>query len=87
LGHRRHTSSSARAGVDALKEAIRIRYNCSDFTFSHELAGCTDSHIIKNSIIDIKGSCNASDAAGLLILYYRLLPNFCNPTKAVFCQM
>ena len=67
---------SARAGIDALKEAIRIRYNCSDFTFSHELAGCTDSHIIKTAITDIKGSCKASDAAGLLILYYRLLPEF-----------
>ena len=66
---------SARAGIDALKEAIRIRYNNSDFNFSHELAGCTDSHIIKTAITDLKGSCRASDAAGLLILYHRLLPD------------
>ena len=72
---------SARAGIDALKEAIRIRYNCNDFTFSHELAGCTDSHIIKRAITDIKGSCKASDAAGLLILYYRLLPEFLQSHK------
>lgn len=65
---------TARAGVDALKEAIKIRYNNDQFEFSHDLAGRTDSYIIKNAITDLKGSCRASDAAGLLILYYRLLP-------------
>jgi len=67
---------SARAGIDALKEAIRIRYNRNDFIFSHELAGCTDSHIIKTAITDLKGNCKASDAAGLLIEYHKLLPDF-----------
>lgn len=67
---------SARAGIDALREAIRLRYDCNGFEFSHELAGCTDSHIVKKAITDLKGSCKSSDAAGLMILYHRLLPDF-----------
>ena len=65
-----------RAGIDALKESMRIRYGKNDFEFSHSLAGRTDSFIIKNAITEIKGKCTASDAAGLLITYNKILPQF-----------
>lgn len=72
---------TARAGIDALKEAINIKYRNNEFDFSHGLAGKTDSFIIKNAIKDLKGSCNAADAAGLLILYNQLLPDFLQSHK------
>ncbi|MEG0798028.1 MAG: HAD hydrolase-like protein [Acidaminococcaceae bacterium] len=65
---------TGRAGIDALREAIRTRFHNNDFDFSHGLAGCTDSYIIKQAITDLKGRCTAADAAGLLILYNQLLP-------------
>jgi len=65
-----------RAGIDALKESVRIRYGKEDFEFSHSLAGRTDSFIIKSALTDIKGKCTAADAAGLLITYNKILPQF-----------
>ena len=65
-----------RAGIDALKESIRIRFGKENFEFSHSLAGRTDSFIIKNLLTDIKGKYTSSDAAGLLITYNKLLPLF-----------
>ncbi|HIU63426.1 MAG TPA: HAD family hydrolase [Candidatus Avacidaminococcus intestinavium] len=64
------------AGIAALQEAIRLKFNTNDFQFSHTLAGCTDTQIVKTAIKEIKGSCTAADAAGVLIHYYRLLPDF-----------
>ncbi len=61
------------AGVDALRDAIKHRFSIEDFQFSHTLAGMTDSFIFKQIITDIKGSCNAADAASLLIIYHRQL--------------
>ena len=52
------------AGVDALRDAIKCRFGIENFQFSHPLAGMTDSFIFKQTIKDIKGSCNAADAAG-----------------------
>lgn len=63
------------AGVDALKQAIIHRYKKENFEFSHGLAGRTDSYIVKRALTDLKGSCSAADAAGLLINYTQLLPN------------
>lgn len=65
-----------RAGIDALKESIRIRFGKENYEFSHSLAGRTDSFIIKNVLTDIKGNYTSADAAGLLITYNNLLPNF-----------
>lgn len=67
---------TSRAGSDALIEAIKLKFNIRDFTFSHSLAGCTDTYIVKTAIKEIKGTCSAADAAGLLIHYYRLLPEY-----------
>lgn len=64
------------AGVDAVRDAIKLRFGIENFQFSHMLGGATDSHIFKQVIRDIKGSCNAADAAGLMILYHRLLPQY-----------
>lgn len=64
-----------RAGIDALKESIRIRFGKKNYKFSHSLAGRTDSFIIKNVLTDIKGKYSSADAAGLLITYNKILPN------------
>ena len=72
---------TARAGIDALKESIKLRFHKDDFDFSHGLAGRTDSFIIKRAITDIKGKCDAADAAGLLITYNQLLPKYLESHK------
>lgn len=64
------------AGVDAIRDAIKIRFGIDNFQFSHSFAGMTDSFIFKQAIKDIKGSCNVADAAGLLILYHQLLNRY-----------
>lgn len=64
------------AGVDALRDAIKLRFGIENFQFSHPLAGMTDSFIFKQTIRDIKGSFNAADAAGLLIHYHQLLEKY-----------
>lgn len=64
------------AGVDALRDAIKLRFGIENFQFSHPLAGMTDSFIFKQTIKDIKGSCSAADAAGLLIHYHQLLEKY-----------
>lgn len=64
------------AGFDALRDAIKYRFGIENFQFSHTLAGMTDSFIFKQTIRDIKGSCNAADAAGLLINYHQLLEKY-----------
>lgn len=70
-----------RAGIAALREAIRLRYGKDDFDFTHGMAGRTDSFIIKQSITDIKGRCTAADAANLAITYNMLLPRFLRERK------
>lgn len=65
-----------RAGIDALKESIRVRFGKENYEFSQSLAGRTDSFIVKNVLTDIKGKCTSADAAGLLITYNKLLPAF-----------
>ncbi len=64
------------AGADALRQAIKEQFGVENFQFSHPLAGATDSQIIKQICIDIKGRCHTFDAANLLINYHRLLPQF-----------
>lgn len=64
------------AGADALRAAIKELFGVDNFQFSHPLAGATDSQIIKQICIDIKGRCRTFDAANLLINYHRLLPRF-----------
>lgn len=64
------------AGADALRAAIKQQFGIEAFQFSHPLAGATDSQIIKQICIDIKGRCRTFDAANLLINYHRLLPEF-----------
>ena len=64
------------AGADALRAAIRELFGVENFQFSHPLAGATDSQIIKQICIDIKGRCRTFDAANILINYHRLLPKF-----------
>lgn len=64
------------AGADALRQAIKEQFGVEDFQFSHPLAGATDSQIIKQICIDIKGRCHTFDAANLLINYHRLLPHY-----------
>ncbi len=66
------------AGADALRRAIKMQFGVEDFQFSHPLAGATDSYIVKQICIDIKGHCRTFDAANLLINYHRLLPQFLN---------
>lgn len=67
---------SGMAGADALLDAIEKRFGVKDFQFSHPLAGSTDSQIVKQVCLDIKGSCRTYDAANLLIDYHRLLPEY-----------
>lgn len=62
-----------RAGADALIEAVQIRFGLANYKFTHSLAGLTDSEIIKEIIIGIKGRCTSADAASLLITYHTLL--------------
>ena len=64
------------AGADALRTAIKELFGVENFQFSHPLAGATDSQIIKQIYIDIKGRCRTFDAANILINYHRLLPKF-----------
>lgn len=64
------------AGADALRAAIKELFGVENFQFSHPLAGATDSQIIKQICIDIKGRCRTFDAANILINYHRLLPKF-----------
>ena len=64
------------AGADALRACIKQQFGVEDFQFSHPLAGATDSQIIKQICIDIKGRCRTFDAANLLINYHRLLPQY-----------
>ncbi len=62
-----------RAGMDALKQAIKVRFFKDDYEFSYSLAGRTDSQIVKDIITDIKGRCTSADAASLLINYHKYL--------------
>ena len=64
------------AGADALRACIKQQFGVENFQFSHPLAGATDSQIIKQICIDIKGRCRTFDAANLLINYHRLLPHY-----------
>ena len=64
------------AGADALRQAVKMQFGVENFQFSHPLAGATDSQIIRQICIDIKGRCHTFDAANLLINYHRLLPQF-----------
>ena len=64
------------AGVSALRAAIKQYFGIENYQFSHTLAGMTDSFIFKQTIKDIKGSCNADDADALLIIYHQLLPQY-----------
>ena len=64
------------AGADALRACIKQQFGVENFQFSHPLAGATDSQIIRQICIDIKGRCHTFDAANLLINYHRLLPHY-----------
>ena len=55
------------------------------FQFSHPLAGMTDSFIFKQTIKDIKGSCNAADAAGFWSIIISCWKNICPRITAAWC--
>lgn len=62
------------AGKDAMVKVIMDYYFLDSFDFDRSLAGRTDSDIIKNTIIRLRGRFIAPEAAGLLIRYHMQLP-------------
>lgn len=62
------------AGVTALQETIKEIYGIENFTFSHSLAGRTDTFIAKQAITEIKGSATKEEVTKLLKLYATKLP-------------
>lgn len=62
------------AGKDAMIKVIMDYYFLDAFDFDRSLAGRTDSDIIKNTIIRLRGRFVAPEAAGLLIRYHMQLP-------------
>lgn len=64
------------AGVDALKDAISDIFNIQNFTFSHPLAGMTDSFIFRQIIKDVTGDTNHKDVTRLLKSYHLKLENY-----------
>ncbi len=64
------------AGGQAMIDVIKEHYFLKDFKFEKSLAGRTDSEIIKNAGLQIKGKFNAADAANLLIRYHMKQPQY-----------
>lgn len=64
------------AGGHAMIDVIKEHYFLKDFKFNKSLAGRTDSEIIKDAVLQIKGKFNAADAANLLIRYHMVLPQY-----------
>ena len=62
------------AGIASLTNVIKEHYFLKEFKFQHSLAGRTDSEIIKEAILQIKGHFHAADAANLMIRYHMELP-------------
>lgn len=66
------------AGANAMLDVIKEHYFLKDFKFQKSLAGRTDSEIIKEAVLQIKGHFHAADAASLLIRYHMALPKYLN---------
>ncbi len=64
------------AGVTALKSAIQELYHVPDFTFSHSLAGRTDTFIATQALREIKGGATAAEVNELLDCYIKSLPTY-----------
>lgn len=64
------------AGAFAMLKVIKEHYFLDDFQFNHSLAGRTDSEIIKEAVLQVKGRFNTADAANLLIMYHKELANY-----------
>ena len=64
------------AGAFAMLKVIKEHYFLDDFQFKHSLAGRTDSEIIKEAVLQVKGRFNTADAANLLIMYHKELTNY-----------
>lgn len=62
------------AGMMALVQVIKDYYFLDAFEFEHSLAGRTDSDIIKEAVLQIRGRFLTAEAAGLLIRYHMELP-------------
>ncbi len=62
------------AGIASLTKVIKEHYFLKDFKFQKSLAGRTDSEIIKEAVLQIKGRFHAADTANLLIRYHQELP-------------
>ena len=62
------------AGKDALIKVIMDYYFLDAFDFDRSLAGRTDSDIVKNTIIRLRGRFVAPEAASILIRYHMELP-------------
>ena len=62
------------AGIASLTNVIKEHYFLKDFKFAKSLAGRTDSEIIKEAVLQLKGRFHAADAANLMIRYHRELP-------------
>lgn len=66
------------AGIAAMADVIKDHFFLKDFQFTRSLAGRTDSEIIKEAVLQVKGKFRPSDAASLLIKYHMRLPQYLN---------
>lgn len=64
------------AGAFAMLKVIKEHYFLDNFEFKKSLAGRTDSEIIKEAVLQVKGRFNTADAANLLIMYHKELANY-----------
>lgn len=64
------------AGVNAMLDVIKDYYFLKDFKFQKSLAGRTDSEIIREAVMEVKGRFRPAEAASLLIRYHMKLPQY-----------
>lgn len=64
------------AGVNAMLDVIKDYYFLKDFKFQKSLAGRTDSEIIREAVMEVKGKFRPAEAASLLIRYHMKLPQY-----------
>lgn len=63
---------SGGAGIRAISETVKQRFNKDDFDFGETMAGRTDSYIIKKIVKQYKSKYTAADAAGFFITYNQI---------------
>lgn len=64
------------AGANAMLDVIKDYYFLKEFSFQKSLAGRTDSEIIREAVMQVKGKFRPADAASLLIRYHMKLPQY-----------